>query len=181
MRQAVVRIMEELHQAHQTDWMHPAGRKPLWVLGVSTSEVQGARIGQSGSEQVAAEIFAAAEEVARRHSFWVAYQCCEHLNRALVLPREAAVAYQYPPVQVVPVPEAGGSMAAYAYRHLPEPVVVEKVEAEAAIDIGDTLVGMHLRRVAVPFRPSVRQVGQAHVTAAWTRHPLIGGRRAQYP
>ncbi|MNC62402.1 hypothetical protein D3C75_1124200 [compost metagenome] len=113
--------------------------------------------------------------------FYPVFQCCEHLNRALVLEREALD--QYPllePVSVVPVPKAGGSMAAYAYRTFKDPVVVEAVRAHAGLDIGGTLIGMHLRPVAVPVRPSVRMLGHAHLQMAYTRPKLIGGERAVY-
>ncbi|GFR39373.1 UPF0340 protein [Insulibacter thermoxylanivorax] len=155
-----------------------AGR--LLVIGVSTSEVIGQRIGTSGALEIAEAIFTGVEKVRQESGFWTAYQCCEHLNRALVMERSAAVAMGLEEVTAVPVPNAGGSMAALAYRKLAEPCLVEAVEAHAGIDIGETLIGMHLRRVAVPFRPSLRQVGEARVTAAYTRPKLIGGERAVY-
>lgn len=150
------------------------------VVGTSTSEVIGQRIGTSGTEQTAQQIFAGMSRVAREVGFFVAYQCCEHLNRALVVERELLSRYPLEEVSVIPVPKAGGSMAAYAYRHLSDPCVVETIQAHAGIDIGDTLIGMHLRKVAVPARPSIRQIGQAHVTMAYTRPKLIGGARAVY-
>ncbi len=152
----------------------------LVVIGTSTSEVLGRHIGTSGSAAVAEHIFAAVEQVRREIGFYPVYQCCEHLNRALVLEREAMRLYGLEQVSVVPVPKAGGSMAAYAYKHLPEAVVVETVQAHAGIDIGGTLIGMHLKRVAVPFKPSIRQIGEAYVQAAMTRPKLIGGARAVY-
>lgn len=155
-----------------------AGR--LLVIGVSTSEVIGQRIGTSGALEIAEAIFTGVEKVRQETGFWTAYQCCEHLNRALVMERSAAEALGLEEVAAVPVPNAGGSMAALAYRKLAEPCLVETVEAHAGIDIGETLIGMHLRRVAVPFRPSLRQVGEARVTAAYTRPKLIGGERAVY-
>lgn len=155
-----------------------AGR--LLVIGVSTSEVIGQRIGTSGALEIAEAIFTGVEKVRQETGFWTAYQCCEHLNRALVMERSAAEALGLEEVTAVPVPNAGGSMAALAYRKLAEPCLVETVEAHAGIDIGETLIGMHLRRVAVPFRPSLRQVGEARVAAAYTRPKLIGGERAVY-
>ncbi|SDE33503.1 TIGR01440 family protein [Paenibacillus sp. UNCCL117] len=152
----------------------------LLVIGTSTSEVLGRHIGTSGSEQVAAAIFEAVEAVRSEYGFYPVYQCCEHLNRALVLEQDAMRRYNLEQVSVVPVPKAGGSMAAYAYKHLPDAVVVETVQAHAGIDIGGTLIGMHLKRVAVPFKPSVRQIGEAYVQAALTRPKLIGGARAVY-
>jgi uncharacterized protein (TIGR01440 family) len=151
------------------------------VVGASTSEVIGRRIGTAGTERVAERIFRAVERVRADAGFYPAYQCCEHLNRALVVERGMLQAYPtLEEVTVVPVPKAGGAMAAYAYRHFRDPCVVETIAAHAGVDIGDTLIGMHLRRVAVPARTSVRSIGHAHVNAAVTRPKLIGGARAVY-
>jgi uncharacterized protein (TIGR01440 family) len=156
-------------------------RGHIVVVGTSTSEVAGARIGTSGTTDVAERLFRGWMGVARELGLHMAFQCCEHLNRALVV--EEALLAQYPQferVSVVPVPKAGGAMASYAYRHLDQPCVIETIAAHAGIDVGDTLIGMHLRRVAVPVRLSVRSIGHAHVTAAYTRPKLIGGARAVY-
>lgn len=151
------------------------------VIGTSTSEVLGRHIGTAGTEEVAARIYRAVETVRSEAGFYPAYQCCEHLNRALVVNRELLSRYPLlEEVSVVPVRKAGGSMAAYAYRHLTDACVVETISAHAGVDIGDTLIGMHLRRVAVPVRPSVRSIGGAHVNMAYTRPKLIGGARAVY-
>jgi uncharacterized protein (TIGR01440 family) len=155
-------------------------RGQVLVIGASTSEVAGHRIGTAGTTEIAAAIYEAVERSAAAYGFIPAFQCCEHLNRALVVERDAAERFGWEEVSAVPVPRAGGSMAACAYRRLAAPVLVESIQAHAGIDIGDTLIGMHLRRVAVPFRTSVKQVGQAHVTAAYTRPKLIGGERAVY-
>ncbi|MFS0725816.1 TIGR01440 family protein [Paenibacillus sp. 1P07SE] len=152
----------------------------LLVIGVSTSEVAGRRIGTSGTQEIAQAIYEGIEAVRRERGFYPVYQCCEHLNRALVLTREAAERYRLEEVAAVPIPGAGGSMAAYSYRMLNDPVLVDAVQADAGIDIGDTLIGMHLRRVAVPLRPAIRSIGAAHVTMATTRPRLIGGARAVY-
>jgi uncharacterized protein (TIGR01440 family) len=152
----------------------------ILVFGVSTSEVLGEHIGTSGTEETARAIFEGIRRVRTEIPFAAAFQCCEHLNRALVVERLTAERYGLEPVSVVPVPKAGGSMAALAYRQAVDPVVVESISAHAGIDIGDTLIGMHLRRVAVPFRPSLRRIGEAHVNAAFTRPKLIGGARAVY-
>ncbi|QAY67696.1 TIGR01440 family protein [Paenibacillus protaetiae] len=152
----------------------------LLVIGTSTSEVNGGRIGTSGSGDVAQQIFDGVEAARQRIGFYPVYQCCEHLNRALVLEREAAERYGLELVSAVPVPKAGGSMASYAYRHLPNACLAETVQAHAGIDIGDTFIGMHLKRVAVPVRPSILEIGKAHVTMAYTRPKLIGGERAVY-
>ncbi|MBW4839805.1 MAG: TIGR01440 family protein [Paenibacillaceae bacterium] len=156
------------------------GPGKLLVVGASTSEVAGQRIGTGGAEDIAAELWAGIEQVRVKYGFDVAFQCCEHLNRALVVERAVLERFSLTEVAAVPVPKAGGSMAAAAYRRLSAPCLAEMLEAHAGIDIGETLIGMHLRRVAVPFRPSLRKVGQARVTAATTRPKLIGGERAVY-
>lgn len=172
--QGVNRVLGEL-----LDVM-PLSDRHLLVIGVSTSEVEGERIGSAGNRDVAAAIFAPVEEWSEKHGFHVAYQCCEHLNRSLVVRQRTVERFGLTEVTVVPVPEAGGSMAAYVYREWPDAVMVESVEAHAGIDIGDTFIGMHLRPVAVPVRPSVKQIGHANVTVARTRPKLIGGNRAVY-
>jgi uncharacterized protein (TIGR01440 family) len=150
------------------------------VLGVSTSEVRGHRIGSSGAESVAEQIYDGVQRVRNRIGFDVVWQCCEHLNRALVAERRLAEAQGWAEVSAIPVPKAGGSMAAYAYRQLEEPCLVESVQVHAGIDIGETLIGMHLLPVAVPLRPAIRSIGHARVNMATTRPRLIGGARAQY-
>ncbi len=159
-----------------------AGLKPgkVLVVGTSTSEVAGKRIGTAGALEVAQELLAGIDEVRQEFGFDVAYQCCEHLNRALVMERSVLERLGLREVSAVPVPTAGGSMAAAAYRAITEPALAETIEAHAGLDIGETLIGMHLRRVAVPVRLTVRQIGEARVTAATTRPPLIGGERAVY-
>lgn len=153
----------------------------LLVIGTSTSEVIGERIGTSGGvDEVADSIFAGMDQVRKKYGFFPVFQCCEHLNRALVMERAAADQYGLEEVSAVPVPEAGGSMAAYAYRHLHDACLVEFVQAHAGVDIGDTLIGMHLKQVVVPVRTSISRLGEAHVTFARTRPKLIGGARAVY-
>lgn len=173
-RSQVEQTVRELVQAGGVE----AGQ--LLVIGTSTSEVLGHHIGTSGSTEIARQIFEAVEAVRQDIGFFPVYQCCEHLNRALVVEREAMRQYGLEQVSVIPVPKAGGSMASYAFRHLVDPVVVETVQAHAGIDIGGTLIGMHLKRVAVPVRPSVRKIGEAFVQMAYTRPKLIGGVRAIY-
>ncbi|WP_088833286.1 TIGR01440 family protein [Paenibacillus tyrfis] len=173
-RTQVETIVRELVQAGKIE----PGQ--LIVIGTSTSEVLGRHIGTGGSEAVAREIYEAVEAVRAETGFFPVYQCCEHLNRALVMEREAMRRYGLEQVSVIPVPKAGGSMASYAYRKLADAVVVETVAAHAGIDIGGTLIGMHLKRVAVPVRPSIRQIGEAPVLMAVTRPKLIGGARAVY-
>ncbi|GIQ70843.1 TIGR01440 family protein [Xylanibacillus composti] len=156
------------------------GPAHLIVMGVSTSEIAGARIGTSGAEDIAAAVWNGVQQVRREHGFAVAFQCCEHLNRALVVERRELVRFGLEEVAAVPILKAGGAMASHAFRQLEDACLAERIQAHAGIDIGDTLIGMHLRPVAVPFRPSLRQLGQAHVNAAWTRPKLIGGERACY-
>ena len=152
----------------------------LLAIGCSSSEIAGGVIGHASAyelgEQVAAEIL----EIAKENCFACAFQCCEHLNRALVMERETAEKYGYEIVCVVPQPKAGGSLATAAYRAMVDPVVVQEVKADAGIDIGRTLIGMHLRPVAVPVRLAVDKIGEALVIAARTRPRLIGGERARY-
>ena len=119
--------------------------------------------------------------VLSENGVFLAAQCCEHLNRALVIERAAAEKFMYDEVCVRPMPKAGGSFATAVYDAMTDPVVVEHVKAKAGLDIGNTLIGMHLRDVAVPLRLSVKKIGQAHLNAAYTRPKLIGGERAHYP
>lgn len=152
----------------------------LLVIGASSSEVGGHTIGTAGSDEIAAQLVDAFFEVQSEFSFELAVQCCEHLNRALVVTRKTLEIERLEEVSAVPVRHAGGAVAAEMYRRLPDSVLVEAVRAHAGIDIGDTLIGMHLRPVAVPIRLSLKEIGYAHVTAARTRPRLIGGARAMY-
>lgn len=152
----------------------------LFVIGCSTSEVAGAPIGTSGSEEVAAIIFNSLQTLREQKGIHLAFQSCEHINRAIVIERETNDRLQQEELTVVPVREAGGAMPAYAYKHFKDAVVVEEITADAGIDIGDTMIGMHLRKIAVPIRLQQRVVGSAHVTGARTRPKLIGGPRAVY-
>lgn len=150
------------------------------VIGCSTSEIIGQRIGTAGTEEVAEMVFRQLREFQKETGVQLAFQCCEHLNRAIVVERETAEQKQLDEVTVIPVRNAGGAMAAYAYQHMEDAVVVEFIKAEAGIDIGDTLIGMHMKHVAVPVRVPQKSVGHAHVTMAKTRPKLIGGGRAVY-
>lgn len=156
------------------------GPGKILVVGASTSEVAGVRIGTGGALEIAQQLLEGITGVAAEFGFQPVYQCCEHLNRSLVMERSLLESLGLREVSAVPVPGAGGSMAAAAYRSMTDPVLAETIQAHAGIDIGETLIGMHLRRVAVPFRPSVRYIGEARVNAAWSRPPLIGGERAVY-
>lgn len=167
-------ILSEFQQQAQL------GKKDIFVIGCSTSEVSGGKIGTSGTFEAAEVIFNALQNFRKETGVTLAFQCCEHLNRALVVERETAERLSLEIVSVVPVRHAGGAMATYAFEHLSDPVVVEFIKADAGIDIGDTLIGMHLKHVAVPIRTSGNRIGNAHVTMAKTRHKLIGGERAVY-
>lgn len=152
----------------------------LFVVGCSTSEVTGQKIGSSGTEEIAEVLYEALRSFAEKHELFLAFQGCEHINRVVTLERVAAERYQLEEVSVIPVQSAGGSMAAFAYKQLEDPVVVEHITAHAGIDIGQTLIGMHIKHVAVPVRTSVKMVGKAVVTIATSRPKLIGGERAVY-
>ncbi|MGI6633372.1 MAG: TIGR01440 family protein [Bacillota bacterium] len=152
----------------------------ILVLGCSTSEIQGKRIGSVGSTDVASAVLDGIHEALKGTGVHLAVQCCEHLNRSIVVERDVQEKYNLTEVTVLPVPQAGGATAATALRRFPDPVVVESIQAHAGIDIGDTLIGMHLRPVAVPVRIPQKSVGDAHVTVARTRPRLVGGHRAVY-
>lgn len=154
--------------------------KHTFVVGCSTSEVMGKKIGTAGTDEVAELIFSSLRSYSEQTGVTLAFQCCEHLNRALVVERETADKKGWEEVSVVPVRQAGGAMATYAFNQFSDPVVVEFIQADAGIDIGDTFIGMHLKHVAVPIRASITELGSAHVTLARTRPKLIGGTRAIY-
>ena len=150
------------------------------VIGCSTSEVIGERIGTSGTLDVAKEIFDGLNSVFAKSGIYIAAQCCEHLNRAIIIEKEKADALGLEQVCVVPHPRAGGSFATAAWQAMKNPVAVEEIKADAGIDIGTTLIGMHLKRVAVPLRLESNTIGEAKLSAAKTRPKYIGGERAKY-
>ena len=150
------------------------------VVGCSSSEVLGNKIGTGGSMKVAKVLYTTLRKVCRKHKMILAAQCGEHLNRARVVDPKAMAKFGWPQVTVRPIEHAGGAFAATAYNELKNPVVVEKIQADMGLDIGQTLIGMHLKRVAVPVRLSRKKLGNAVLTAARTRPPLIGGERAVY-
>ncbi len=152
----------------------------ILVIGCSTSEIQGQRIGSAGSTQVAQAVLDGVEGELGESGVFLAVQCCEHLNRALVISSAAMEKYDLTEVRVLPICGAGGAVATELMERLPDGVVVESIAAHAGLDIGDTLIGMHLRPVAVPVRPQGKSIGHAHVTLARTRPKLIGGARAVY-
>lgn len=148
------------------------------VIGCSTSEVGGGIIGKSGSLEVAEAIYEGANDALSPKGIFIAAQCCEHLNRAIVIERNAANGLEI--VSAVPKMHAGGSFATTAYLKMNNPVLVEEIKADAGLDIGATLIGMHLKRVAVPLRLDVKKIGEALLLAACTRPKYIGGERAEY-
>ena len=154
------------------------GKGSILVVGCSTSEVVGAKIGTNSDPDTALEIYEGISSVLNEKGIYLAVQCCEHLNRAIVVEREAVPFSEY--VNVVPQKKAGGSLATVAYNSFKSPVVVEDIKADAGIDIGLTLIGMHLKKVAVPVRLSTNKIGNALFTCARTRPKFIGGERAVY-
>ena len=148
------------------------------VIGCSTSEVVGSTIGTNSSFETAGEIFKGLYDFAKSKGIYLAIQCCEHLNRAIITERAALPFAEI--VNVVPQPKAGGSLATQAYAGFNEPVALEEIKADAGLDIGFTLIGMHLKKVAVPVRLKNNKIGSATVLAARTRAKYIGGARAMY-
>lgn len=148
------------------------------VVGCSTSEVVGSKIGTNSNYEVAGQIFDALYDFAKENGIYLAIQCCEHLNRAIITEREALPFAEV--VNVVPQPKAGGSLATQSYNKFKNPIAVEEIKADAGLDIGFTLIGMHLKRVAVPLRLENNKIGDALVVAARTRPKFIGGERAVY-
>ena len=165
-----------------SDLLDQSKLKPgsLFVIGCSSSEMVGKRIGKGSSMEAAQAAFQGIYPVLQEHGINVAVQCCEHLNRALIMERSAAEAKGYEIVNVMPQPHAGGSFAVTAWNAFTDPVAVETIQADAGMDIGGTFIGMHLRRVAVPVRTSLDHIGDAIVLCARTRPKYIGGPRAIY-
>ena len=153
----------------------------LLVVGCSSSEICGGRIGHASSPETGKAVAETILAVCREKGILLAAQCCEHLNRALIVEKACAEKFGYEPVCVRPMPKAGGSFATAVYDLMEDPVAVEHVRAKAGMDIGGTLIGMHLKEVAVPLRLSTKTIGEASVAAAKTRPKLIGGERAVYP
>ena len=156
-------------------------RGSIVVIGCSSSEIVGSNIGKGSAPEVAQLVYEAIAPIIAERGLYLAAQCCEHLNRALIIEREVAGKFGYEPVCVIPQPKAGGSFATAAWSAMIEPVAVEHIRAVAGLDIGGTMIGMHLKEVAVPLRLAVRQIGEAPINAARTRPRLIGGIRAAYP
>ena len=173
-RKEAAKAAEELLMAANLE------KEEILVVGCSTSEVAGEKIGTFSNQDLGVVIFEEIYQAAPRPGVYLAAQCCEHLNRALILEKEAAKKYGLEIVNVIPQLKAGGAFATAAYARMKEAVAVEHIQAHAGIDIGDTLIGMHLRSVAVPVRISVKKLGEANLVCARTRAKYIGGERAIY-
>ena len=165
-----------------SELLEQANLKPgsLFVIGCSSSEMVGKQIGKGSSLEAAQAAFCGIYPILQERGIDLAVQCCEHLNRALIMERSAAERKGYEIVNVMPQPHAGGSMAVTAWNAFTDPVAVETIQADAGMDIGGTLIGMHLRRVAVPLRTCLDHIGEAIVLCARTRPKYIGGPRAVY-
>lgn len=159
----------------------PPKPQQVLVVGCSTSEVLGLRIGSASSLEVAREVYQALEEEAERWGLELAFQCCEHLNRAILLDGELLAKMGLKEVTAIPRLGAGGALSVYAYTQMKDPRLAESIKADYGIDIGSTMIGMHLKSVAVPVRVAQKTVGEADVLIARTRPPLVGGKRAEYP
>lgn len=158
----------------------PAQGGEILIVGCSTSEVIGKKIGTASDEEVADEIYRGIKMAADEKNVYIAAQCCEHLNRAVILEKEKALQKGYEPVNVRPVKKAGGSFATSCFNHFTSPCAVEYIKADFGIDIGLTMIGMHLKSVAVPFRTKTDKIGKAKIVCARTRPKYIGGERAVY-
>ncbi len=152
----------------------------LVVLGCSSSEVMGVHIGKGSSAEAGRVIVKELLQITQEKGAFLAVQCCEHLNRALVVERAVAESHRLCLVSAVPALHAGGSGAVAAFQNAKDPVLVECIAADFGIDIGDTFIGMHVRHVQIPFRPSIKEIGNAHISCLRSRPKLIGGERAMY-
>lgn len=152
--------------------------KQILVIGCSTSEITGNKIGTHSCPDTATEVFGGIKKAADEKGVFIAAQCCEHLNRAIITEKDAVNGNDT--ANVVPQPKAGGSFATAAYNSFASPVAVEEIKADAGIDIGFTMIGMHLKKVAVPVRLEHDKIGEATVLGARVRPKFIGGERACY-
>lgn len=171
-RRQAARAAEELCEAAKLK------KGQIVIVGCSSSEIAGHKVGTLSSPEIGKAVFEGIYSVLKPRGIYLAAQCCEHLNRAVIIEREAVPQAEI--VNVIPQPKAGGSFATAAYQGLDDPVAVEEIRADAGLDIGLTLIGMHLKKVAVPLRLPTTHIGQAVVVAARTRPKFIGGDRAVY-
>ena len=152
----------------------------ILVIGCSSSEIMGGDIGKASSIDAAKAVFDGIYPILKEKGIYLAAQCCEHLNRAIIIEHSAAEKFNLEIVNVMPQPKAGGSFATTAWQNMEHPVAVEHIKASAGLDIGNTLIGMHLKEVAVPVRLSINKIGKAPIVCARTRPKFIGGDRAHY-
>ena len=169
-RQAVTELLDIAHLAPGS----------VLVIGCSSSEILGQTIGTASSMDAARAVIDGILPVLKERQIYLAAQCCEHLNRALIVEQDLIRRDRLEPVNVVPQPKAGGSFATSVYAAFEHPAAVEYIRADAGMDIGSTLIGMHLKPVAVPVRTSIRKIGEASVVFARTRAKYVGGPRAHY-
>ena len=182
MERMEMQLLQEQARTAATELLAAANLAPgsLFVVGCSSSEITGGRIGKASSLEAAQAVFQGIYPALEEAGIYLAAQCCEHLNRALILEAACARQYGYELVSVRPQPNAGGSFAATAWERFRQPVAVEHIRAHGGMDIGGTLIGMHLRDVAVPVRLRLDHIGQAILLCARTRPKFIGGSRACY-
>ncbi len=178
-------FLEEINQQAKTatkELLEIANLKKgqIFVVGCSSSEIGGYKIGSHSVEEIAKAVFDGIYSVLKENEIFLACQCCEHLNRAIIVERELAEKKGLEIVNVVPCPTAGGSFATTAYKEFEDAVAVEFIKGDCGIDIGGTLIGMHLKNVAVPVRLSIDKIGNANIICARTRPKYIGGERAIY-
>lgn len=152
----------------------------MLVIGCSSSEIMGGDIGKASSMDAAKAVFDGIYPILKGKGIYLAAQCCEHLNRAIIIEQAAAEKFNLEIVNVMPQPKAGGSFATIVWQNMEHPVAVEHIKAHSGIDIGNTLIGMHLKEVAVPVRLSINKIGEAPIVCARTRPKFIGGERACY-
>lgn len=157
-----------------------AEKGDIFVVGCSSSEVQGEKIGSHSSIDVADAIFKGIYPAVKEAGLYLAAQCCEHLNRAIIIEKEAALKYGYRSVNVMPQAKAGGSFSTICYERFKDAVAIENVKATVGLDIGLTMIGMHMHSVAVPVRLEIKKIGEANIVAARVRPKFIGGSRAVY-
>ena len=177
-QEITAQVQTALNVVYETGHMEKGDQM---VVGCSTSEIAGGRIGKASVPELGEWVAEAVLSFCSDKGIVPIFQCCEHLNRSLVMEKEEAVRHGYTRVSAVPQPKAGGSVPAAAWKMLKNPALVMQVQAEGGIDIGDTLIGMHLKPVAVPVRSDdVDKVGHANLVMAYTRLPYVGGSRAVY-
>ena len=152
----------------------------MLVIGCSSSEIMGGDIGKASSMDAAKAVFDGIYPILKGKGIYLAAQCCEHLNRAIIIEQAAAEKFNLEIVNVMPQTKAGGSFATTVWQNMEHPVAVEHIKASAGLDIGNTLIGMHLKEVAVPVRLSINKIGKAPIVCARTRPKFIGGDRACY-